>query len=43
MLNSKMEIQKPNVPQKISLDGDKLQKGLAKLVLVIVEFVVIVR
>jgi hypothetical protein len=32
-----MAIQEPNVPQKISLDGDKLQKGLAKLVLVIVE------
>ena len=37
MQSSKMKIQELNVPQKISLDGDKLQKGLAKLVLVIVE------
>jgi hypothetical protein len=32
-----MQIQEESLPQKISLDGDKLQKGLAKLVLVVVE------
>lgn len=32
-----MQIQEQSLPQKISLDGDKLQKGLAKLVLVVVE------
>jgi hypothetical protein len=35
--SSKLQVQKSISPQKISLDGDKLQKGLAKLVLVIVE------
>ncbi len=34
MLKSELE---PNTIQKIDLDGDKLQKGLAKLVLAIVE------
>jgi len=34
--SSKMQISKPISPQ-INLDGDKLQKGLAKLVLVVVE------
>jgi len=34
--SSKMQISKPTHPQ-INLDGDKLQKGLAKLVLVVVE------
>ena len=37
MLSSKMQVEEPTSAQKISLDGDKLQKGLAKLVLVIVE------
>ncbi len=37
MLSSKTQARKPVTPQKISLDGDKLQKGLAKLVLVIIE------
>lgn len=34
MLKAELE---PNTIQKIDLDGDKLQKGLAKLVLAIVE------
>ncbi|MGI0060000.1 MAG: gas vesicle protein K [Nitrosotalea sp.] len=36
MQGSKMQINEPTPPQ-INLDGDKLQKGLAKLVLVVVE------
>jgi gas vesicle protein GvpK/gas vesicle protein GvpA/GvpJ/GvpM family len=37
LLASKMQIKKSTPSQKISLDSDQLQKGLAKLVLVIVE------
>lgn len=37
MSRPKMHTQEAILPQKISLDGDKLQKGLAKLILVIVE------
>ena len=36
MQRSKLQINEPTSPQ-INLDGDKLQKGLAKLVLVVVE------
>jgi len=35
--STKMQVRELALPQKISLEGDKLQKGLAKLVLVIVE------
>lgn len=37
MQSSEIQIQKSTSSQEINLDGDKLQKGLAKLVLVIVE------
>lgn len=36
MQRSKLQINEP-IPAQINLDGDKLQKGLAKLVLVVVE------